>query len=229
MCMLPTLFSAPTGPPLNVMAASISSTSIRVSWQAPLRENQNGEITSYHINIVELETELLTTVTTASTDSIYVVNSLHPFYHYNCSVAAFTNGLGPLDFDVVQTLPEGVLVAYRIIPVKKQFELVMFTCYSEPSESPSNVGIIATNATTVVVSWLPPRAEDRNGVIQGYTLRVVGVHTREDFTQSINLTDITISGLHPFYTYKFTVAAFTISLGPFSNPKTLMMPSLGKQ
>ena len=89
------------------MAATISSTSIRISWQAPLLELQNGDITSYHIRVLELETGMLQTFTTVPIDSIYVVNSLHPFYNYNCSVAAYTNGLGPFDFDVVQTLPEG--------------------------------------------------------------------------------------------------------------------------
>ena len=98
---------APTGEPLGVTAASISSTSIRISWQAPLLELQNGEITAYHITVLELETGLVRAFTTVPTDSIYVVNSLHPFYNYNCSVAAFTNDLGPIAYYVVQTLPEG--------------------------------------------------------------------------------------------------------------------------
>lgn len=98
----------PTGSPVSVKVASISSSSIRISWQAPLLELQNGDITSYHINVLELETGVVMSFTTVPTDSIYVVNSLHPFYNYNCSVAAYTIGLGPVDFSVVLTLPEGV-------------------------------------------------------------------------------------------------------------------------
>lgn len=90
-----------------------------------------------------------------------------------------------------------------------------------------NVSVTATNATTVVATWTPPREEDRNGIIQGYTIRVVGVHTGEDFTLSVNATGTVLSNLHPHYSYKFTVAAMTISLGPFSNPVTVMMPPLG--
>ena len=71
-------------------------------------ELQNGQITSYRINVTELETGLLRTFSTVPTDRVYVVNSLHPFYFYNCSVAAFTNGLGPSTTSVVQTLPEGI-------------------------------------------------------------------------------------------------------------------------
>lgn len=89
-------------------AASVSSTSIRISWQAPVLELQNGEITSYRITMVERETGLVQDFTTVPTDSIFVVNGLHPFYFYNCSVAAYTNGLGPVAYYVVQTLPEGI-------------------------------------------------------------------------------------------------------------------------
>ncbi len=105
MCAL--TFAVPTGPPLSVTAASISSTSIRISWQAPQLALQNGDISSYRISILELETGTVVTYSTFPTDSIYVVNSLHPFYNYNCSVAAYTNGLGPIDYYVVQTLAEG--------------------------------------------------------------------------------------------------------------------------
>ena len=103
-----------------VTAASVSSISIRISWQAPLLELQNGAITSYYIVVVERETGNVLNFTTVATDSIYVVNGLHPFYFYNCSVAAYTNGLGPSSSYVVQTLPEGrdffIFNAYEVIP-----------------------------------------------------------------------------------------------------------------
>lgn len=108
-------FVAPTGTPQSVRAASISSTSIIISWQAPLLHLQNGEITSYRISVLELETGLLMSFTTVPTDSIYVVNSLHPFYNYNSSVAAYTNGLGPTDYYVVQTLPEGTCSCSQMV------------------------------------------------------------------------------------------------------------------
>lgn len=84
------------------------------------------------------------------------------------------------------------------------------------------------NATSVVMSWVPPLQEDQNGVIQSYSIRVVGVHTDEDFSLSINSTEISVANLHPFYSYKFTVAAVTTSHGPFSMPVTVAMPPLCK-
>ena len=95
--------------------------------------------------------------------------------------------------------------------------------------SPRNITVLPTNASAVVISWIPPPVEDRNGIIQGYTIRVVGVHTEEDFTLGATTTETMIGGLHPFYSYKFTVATVTISHGPFSNPVTVMMPPLGQQ
>ena len=59
---------------------------------------------------MEVETGLILTFRSSPTDRIYVVNNLHPFYRYNCSVAAYTNGLGPsAHSSVVQTLPEGMI------------------------------------------------------------------------------------------------------------------------
>lgn len=68
---------------------------------------------------MELETRHLLTFITVPTDSIYVVNYLHPFYHYNCSVAAFTTGLGPSAHFVVQTLPEGGSATYNFFTTEK--------------------------------------------------------------------------------------------------------------
>jgi receptor-type tyrosine-protein phosphatase Q len=90
------------------------------------------------------------------------------------------------------------------------------------------VTVEAVNATTVVVLWKPPHQEDRNGIIQNYTLRILGVHTEDDFTISTSDTEITVGNLRPFYSYKFMVAAVTTSPGPFSTAITVAMPSLGK-
>ena len=56
---------------------------------------------------MEVETGVILTFTSLPTSGIYIINSLHPFYVYNCSVAAYTVGLGPSDYHVVRTLPDG--------------------------------------------------------------------------------------------------------------------------
>ena len=42
-------------------------------------------------------------------------------------------------------------------------------------------------------------------------------------------TSLTISSLHPFYTYQFSVAAYTVGSGPFSEPSVQLMPQDGKR
>ena len=92
------------------MADAASSTSITLSWQPPLSDLQNGIIRSYHISVEELETGNILTFVTSNVERLLVVNLLHPFYTYNCSIAAYTIGLGPSVFVSVQTLPEGMFM-----------------------------------------------------------------------------------------------------------------------
>ncbi len=103
------IYSAPTGPPTNIVAISNSSTSIQISWQPPTPELQNGLISSYYISITELETGRVIDFTVQSMALDYVVSNLHPFYVYNCSVAANTIELGPSDYYIIQTLQDGNL------------------------------------------------------------------------------------------------------------------------
>ena len=37
-----------------------------------------------------------------------------------------------------------------------------------------------------------------------------------------------IENLHPLYTYRFSIAAQTVAVGPFSDPIVLQMPEAGK-
>ena len=108
------------------------------------------------------------------------------------------------------------------------FSLPPLSLSPEPSEPPRNVSVTATNATAVIVTWLPPLPEHRNGIILSYSLRVVGTHTGDDLTFTVSSTSIVVPSLHPFYDYRFTVAAVTIAQGPFSDPESVMMPPLGK-
>ena len=39
---------------------------------------------------------------------------------------------------------------------------------------------------------------------------------------------LTIEGLHPFYTYSFLIAAVTVGPGPFSEVLSIQMPQAGE-
>ncbi len=91
-----------------------------------------------------------------------------------------------------------------------------------------NVSVAALSATSARLTWEPPPPEHHNGIIGQYLIRVTGVHTSEQFELSTENTIVAIGDLHPFYAYKFAVAAQTIAVGPYSNPATLQMPEAGK-
>lgn len=77
------------------------------------------------------------------------------------------------------------------------------------------------------VSWKPPPPEHWNGIITGYVVRVIGLNSEDSFELPVvNDTRIVIEDLHPFYAYRFSVAAETVDLGPFSTV-TLKLPEGG--
>ena len=80
--------------------------------------------------------------------------------------------------------------------------------------SSSETIIIAS--TSFYIEWDPPSYEDQNGVIQYYVIGVTEVETGIVYQYTEYSTYITVLSLHPAYTYQFSIAAYTVGLGPFS-------------
>ncbi len=73
-----------------------SSRSVTFNWEAPLAEEQNGEIVSYTLNITSADTGVIIQRTVPSTQTTISVFSLAPFTTYFCSIAASTSvDIGP--------------------------------------------------------------------------------------------------------------------------------------
>ena len=89
----------------------------------------------------------------------------------------------------------------------------------------------ALNSSTVQVSWNPPQLSLQNGLIVDYVLTITGVDTDEEYElRSSEDTGgtMTVPGLHPFYTYTFSIAAATtVGGGPFSPAVAFQMPQEG--
>ena len=66
------------------------------------------------------------------------------------------------------------------------------------------------------LSWKPPPLDQQNGLIQSYTVVVfeVDTNTTQQIHQDYVQTSIVLTGLHPYYTYVVSVAAYTVGLGP---------------
>ena len=92
---------------------------------------------------------------------------------------------------------------------------------------PQNISVESINATHALLVWGPPPPDQQNGIISHYILKVVGIDTDERFNYSSNHNTTMIGSLHPFYSYTFSIAAYTVKVGPFSTPVILQMPSAG--
>ena len=68
------------------------------------------------------------------------------------------------------------------------------------------------------MQWDPPPAQHHNGLIESYVILCMELDTDGAETlHTTRTTSITISGLHPFYTYNCNVSAVTVDDGPFSD------------
>ena len=87
---------------------------------------------------------------------------------------------------------------------------------------------IASSATAISLNWDPPLVEDQNGVIREYLINVTENETGNSFQLSVIDTTVTLSSLHPAYTYECRVSAVTTDAGPFSPAVTITTIETGK-
>ena len=111
--------TAPTEVPSNVQLSAESPYSIRLSWDPPSVEQQNGKLIRYHIFIKEY---LLVTVNNRTIEvpgndrnrtfditkgHVQLINNLFSNHIYTVRVAAATSaGIGPFSTAITVTTPE---------------------------------------------------------------------------------------------------------------------------
>lgn len=96
------IFVVPTSSPLGLRAVATGSHSLLLAWEQPPLEHRNGRIRQYRVKLKETDTGDILQLASASTQ--VNVSNLHPFYNYECSVAAETIDVGPFSEDIrVQT------------------------------------------------------------------------------------------------------------------------------
>ena len=101
------MLTAPSSPPVMLTFSNITDTSFSLVWQNPPPEDQNGIIRLYFINITEEETGRQFQLTSSAPHIL--VEFLHPFYTYVCTVAASTVDIGPYSSPfIVTTLEAGM-------------------------------------------------------------------------------------------------------------------------
>lgn len=97
-------YIAPTGPPRSVTGTSTSTTLITIDWSLPASIDINGIITKYAVKVVEVYTGQEYNLFT--TNMHINVGPLHPYYIYECSVAAHTIETGVFSYPINITTQE---------------------------------------------------------------------------------------------------------------------------
>jgi len=182
----------------------VSSTTARLSWDAPLQADQNGIIRQYHINLTEVNTTKQWHLTSGT--NTLLLSFLHPHYTYQYSIGAVTVSPGPstksFSFTTEESIP-GIVSSLSATPL---------------------------NSTALTLRWQPPPPEDRNGVITQYVVNITGLSVagQEPFVLHTTETSIVVGLLHPSYTYACEVAAVTsVGQGPYRSI-TSQLPEDGK-
>ena len=95
----------------------------------------------------------------------------------------------------------------------------MKLCFSSAPSSPPLLGSgYALSSTVVTFNWTAPVPIDQNGVIRSYKFIVTEVPTGRWWSLIAVDTTVTFISFHPYYNYSCIVAAYTVGLGPFSQP-----------
>ena len=71
-----------------------------MTWEPPLENDQNGIITFYTVRIYDIVAGQTTLYQREGHHAQFVIDTLHPYYEYDVSVAAETVDIGP--FSVTQ-------------------------------------------------------------------------------------------------------------------------------
>ena len=157
-----------------------------------------------------------------------VIVSLHPYYTYECIVAAFTVGLGPSSQSVtIQTFEASKYS--RAIVFKKGEGSITFLSPAVPSDSPQNFAAVSNTASSISTSWDPPALEHRNGIITGYTVRLTYSDGSGPYSTGATTRNLVIQSLNPYTLYICSVAAKTVNgTGPFSITVTVQTEAARK-
>ena len=113
------IFTVPNEVPSNIQLSAESPYSIRLSWDSPSEEQQNGQLIRYHIFIKESQLLYIRNRTIEvpgddrnitfdiSGSHVQLIDNLYPSHRYTVRIAAATRaGIGPFSTAITVTTPE---------------------------------------------------------------------------------------------------------------------------
>lgn len=105
---------------------------------------------------------------------------------------------------------------------------VIYNFETAPAGAPLNPSAAIIDSRTLSFMWEEPLEELRNGIIRQYHINITEVDTGRQFQIVSSTTSTSVSSLHPHYTYRWAVSAFTIGGGPFSQFQITTTPEDGR-
>ena len=93
--------------------------------------------------------------------------------------------------------------------------------FSAPSAPPEELVAVNVSSTSFVLFWSPPPTNQQNGIIREYTVNLTELQTGNSIVLNSTSTSVSVLSLHPYYTYKCVVSAYTVGSGPYSEVFTI--------
>ncbi|KAG8455154.1 hypothetical protein GDO86_001382 [Hymenochirus boettgeri] len=183
--------------PLNFKAEPESETSILLSWTPP----RSDTISSYDLYYKEgdhTEEQIISIEPAMS----YRLQGLKPNSLYYFRLAA--------------RAPVGLGASTAEISAR--------TMQSKPSAPPQDIRCNSQSSTSILVSWLPPPVEKRNGIITAYSIKYIGVDADDNKPHEvIGITSekkqYLLENLEKWTQYRISMIAYTdVGPGPESSP-----------
>ncbi|EDV23000.1 uncharacterized protein TRIADDRAFT_57814 [Trichoplax adhaerens] len=180
---------------MDVSVTVINSTSINITWGAPLKLNGYVGYKLERTLANESQWELIFDSTTRG----FTDTGLHPYTVYSYRVLAYN-------------------LKYNLNSSESQ-EVNGTTEQSVPSAAPQEVKVSTTNSTSLNVVWRSPPDGNKNGIITEYLIQYKSVSEVSYKNVSVegNIFSVDLVSLQIFTNYTITVAARTqVGLGPNS-------------
>lgn len=202
----------PAAPPIGLVGASRTSTTIIVQWQPPPNEAHNGLLFGYLVRYKlagYTDTQwYYKNVTNAAQFSV-ILEDLIVWRNYEIQVGAYNEiGIGAFSPSIFIRTKEG-----------------------KPGAAPSNVQAKPLNSTAILITWNQTDPQQMNGINQGYRVQAYVLDSRKNVKRLAKEMIVTphpqqergqeaiFSDLEPFTSYIIDVLCFTSAGdGPPNDP-----------
>ena len=228
--------AAPTGLDIVIDEQNYAT----ITWEPPRLAKRHGKLINYSITCSTAQRGSTLTATTLNTT---IDMWLEPYETYQCCASAVNPvGLGFSSCKLVAT-NEGGMLLHTTSPFwycKIILEIITYIDFNvlkyctafgihvnslthiiAPTAPPTNISWLMLNPSSVLLFWHAPPIEHQNGIIQGYHIEL----SRDN--ESVHYTTegpyLVVDNLLQDTDYNCSVAAYTILMGPFSEPVILSL------